>query len=124
MVDHGRPPPHHRVMRFVPPAVTLILAAAWLFSQALDLPWIAAAVAVVALGAVCAPAVRRRAPARRLPVFLVGILLFLATGLALLLQPAAEPAHGLLVQVAIMAVLAPIVPLVYALTFDGGLDRE
>ncbi|MFV2073241.1 MAG: hypothetical protein ACC742_11405 [Thermoanaerobaculales bacterium] len=111
-------------MRFALPAVTLILAAAWLFSQALDLPWIAASAAVVALGAVCAPAVRRRAPARRLPVFLIGILLFLAAGLVFLLQPANEPADGLLVQVAIMAVLAPIVPLVYALTFSDGRDHE
>ena len=104
--------------------MTLTLAAGWLFSQAFDLPWIAAAVAVVALGAVCTSAVRRRAPARRLPVFLVGILVFLAAALALLLRPAAEPAHGLLVQLAVIAVLAPIVPLVYALTFDGGNDRE
>jgi len=78
----------------------------------------------VALGAVCTSAVRRRSPARTLPVFLVGILVFLATALAHLLRPAVEPTHGVLIQLAVMAVLAPIVPLVYALTFDRGNVRE
>ncbi|MCK5376581.1 MAG: hypothetical protein KAJ97_05835 [Acidobacteria bacterium] len=109
-------------MRAFTPVVVLLLVTGWLLAVAFDQPLLAALVAVLCLGAVCADAVRRRAPARPPAVALTAILVVLGGFIGLLLLNPPGGAGGFLAQIAVVAVLAPVVPLVYALTF-GGEDR-
>jgi len=106
-------------MRALTPVVVLLLATGWLLAVAFDRPLVAAVVAVLCLGAVCADAVRRRAPARLLTAALFMILAVLGGFIGLLLLNPPRGAGGFLAQIAVVALLAPVVPLVYALTFDG-----
>ena len=71
-------------MRRLVPVSILLLVAAWLAASALDLPRLAALVAVACIGAACVGAIRRRASDRRLAaalsvilVALLAVLLFL-----------------------------------------------
>jgi hypothetical protein len=107
--------------RFVPVSI-LLLVAAWLAASALDLPWLAALVAVACIGAACVGAIRRRAPDRRLAAALSVILVALLAVLLFLVGRETGGATGFYLQLAFMAVLAPIVPIVYALTFPGDRD--
>jgi hypothetical protein len=123
-VDRLSATPHHRAMRSFAPIATLVLVAGWLSAMVFDLPMMALAVAVLCLGAVCADAARRRSPARGLGIALTAILAVLGATIATLLLTPPEDPGGLLIQVAAVAVLAPIVPLIYALTFGEKDQRE
>jgi hypothetical protein len=113
---------HHRAMRRLVPISVLLLVAGWLAASALDLPRVAAAVAVSCIGAACVGAVRGRAPDHRLATALSAILIALLAVLLFLLGKAPGGATGLYLQLAFMALLAPIVPIVYALTFPADRD--
>jgi len=121
-VDRESPSHHHRAMRRLVPISVLLLVAGWLTASALDLPRVAVVVAVLCIGAACVGAIRRRARDRRLAAALSVILVALLTVLLFLLGRQAGGATGFYLQLAFMAVLAPIVPIVYALTFPP--DRE
>ncbi len=102
------------------PLFASVVATGWLAATALDLPLLAAGIAVAAIWAACATAAARR-PVRRLVVALTAVAGSLFVSLLLLLGPAAGGVRGLLLQLAVMVVLTPIVPAVYAATFrDGG----
>ena len=122
VVDPDRLSHHHHAMRRLVPVSVLLLVAGWLAASALDLPRVAAAVAVSCIGAVCVGAVRGRAPDRRLATALSAILIALLAALLFLLGKEPGGATGLYLQLAIMALLAPIVPIVYALTFPADRD--
>ena len=109
-------------MRRLVPISVLFLVAGWLAATALDLPRMAAAVAVSCIGAACVGAVRGRAPDRRLAAALSAILIALLAALLFLLVKEPGGATGLYLQLAVMALLAPIVPIVYALTFPTDRD--
>ena len=102
----------------------LLLVAGWLAATALDLPRMAAAVAVACIGAACVGAVRRRAPDRRLATALSAILIALLAALLFLLGRKTGGATGLYLQLVFMALLAPLVPIVYALTFPADRDAR
>lgn len=98
------------------PATALALAGAWCLAQAADMPRLAAAVAVAALAAASATALERRGTRRlRLAVLLPALLL--GAGLAAVFAAPAGSALGLAAQLAILFVLAPVVPLLYAASF-------
>ena len=109
-------------MRRLVPISVLLLVAGWLAATAFDLPRIAAAVAISCIGAACAGAVRGRAPDRRLAAALSAILITLLAALLFLLGRKMGGATGLFLQLAFMALLAPLVPIVYALTFPADRD--
>jgi hypothetical protein len=121
-VDPEGPSHHHRAMRRLVPVSVLLLVAGWFAASALDLPRVAAVVAVACIGAACFGAIRRRAPDRRLVVALSVILVALLAVLLILLGRGTGGATGFYLQLAFMAVLAPIVPIVYALTFPADRD--
>ena len=100
----------------------LLLVAGWLAATALDLPRMAAAIAVSCIGAACVGAVRGRAPDRRLAIALSAILITLLGALLFLLGRKTGGASGLYLQLVFMAFLAPLVPIVYALTFPSDRD--
>ncbi len=110
-------------MRRLVPISVLLLVAGWLTASALDLPRMAAAAAVLCIGAACGGAIRRRAPNRRLAAALSVILVALLAVLLFLLGRQGGGATGFYLQLAFMAVLAPIVPIVYALTFPADRDN-
>ena len=100
----------------------LLLVAGWLTATALDLPRMAAAVAVSCIGAACVGAVCGRAPDRRLAAALSATLIALLTALLFLLEKEPGGTTGLYFQLVIMVLLAPLVPIVYALTFPSDRD--
>jgi len=109
-------------MRRLVPVSVLLLVTGWLAASALDLPRVAVVVAVACIGAVCVGAISRRAPDRRLAAALSVILIALLAVLLFLLGRGTGGATGFYLQLAFMAVLAPIVPLVYAVTFPADRD--
>jgi len=99
-----------------PPAVALALAALWGVAEAADLPALAAAVAVAAIGAAAATAIHRRGtPRLRLAVRALTALL--GAGLAAVFAAPAGSAAALGAQLAVLVVLAPLAPLLYGATF-------
>ena len=113
---------HHRAMRRLVPISVLLLVAGWLAATALDLPVMAAVVAVSCIGAACAGAVCGRAPDLRLAAALTAILIALLAALLFLPGGKTGGATGLCLQLAFMALLAPLVPIIYALTFPADRD--
>jgi hypothetical protein len=109
-------------MRSLVPVSVLLLVAGWFAASAFDLPRMAAVVAVACIGAACVGAIRLRASDRRLTVALSVVLVALLAVLLFLLGGGTGGATGFYLQLAFMAVLAPIVPIVYALTFPGDRD--
>jgi hypothetical protein len=101
----------------------MVLVAGWILAQGLNQPLWAAVVATLCLGATCSDAMRRRAPASLLVVGLVVILAMLAGVMVLLLLSPLGGGGSLLLQLVLVAVLAPVVPLLYALTF-GDKDAD
>lgn len=114
---------HHRSVRALAPASVLLLVTGWILAQGLDRPLAAAVVAVLCLGAACADALSRRASARLPVAGLVAMMAALAGTVALLLLRPPGGAGSLVVQLLMVVVLAPAVPIFYALTF-GGKDPE
>lgn len=105
------------------PVAAALLALLWCAAQAVASAPLTMAVAVAALWATAALAVRRRrAPGlgRGLAVIMPTLAVML---LALLLRPAVGASH-LLLQLAIFALLAPAAPLLYALTFEHPPDDQ
>jgi hypothetical protein len=99
------------------PAAALALAGLWCLAQAADAPRLAAAVAVAALAAASATALERRGtPRLRLAVLLPAVLL--GAGLAAIFAAPVGSVLGLAAQLAILIVLAPLVPLLYAASFE------
>jgi hypothetical protein len=98
------------------PAVTLTLAALWCLAQAVDAPLLAAGVAVAAIGASAGTAVRRRST-RRLQVAVAALTALLGAGLAAVFAAPAGSPLGIGAQLAILIVLAPLAPLLYAASF-------
>ncbi len=99
-----------------PPAVALALAGLWCVAQAVDAPALAAAVAVAAIGAAAGTAIRRRG-SRRLRVAVAALSLLLGAGLAAVFAAPAGSTAAFAVQLALLIVLAPLAPLLYAATF-------
>jgi len=100
------------------PAAALALAGLWCLAQAVDAPRLAAAVAVAALAAASATSILRRGTRRlRLAVLLPALLL--GGGLVAVFAAPAGSAAGPAVQLAILIVLAPLVPMLYAATFES-----
>ena len=102
------------------PVVAVCLATGWLIASLLDSGRMAAVVVPVALVAVAWTAVSRRRRPLRLALCLLGLGRLVAALLATLL---AAPDDALWIQVSSMALLIPLVPFVYAATFDRGDDR-
>lgn len=100
------------------PVAALALAGLWCLAQAVDAPRLAAAVAVAALAAASATAVLRRGTRRlRFAVLLPALLL--GAGLVGVFAAPAGSAVALAAQLAILILLAPLVPMLYAATFDS-----
>ncbi len=110
-------------MRVLTPAAVLALVTGWIFAQGLDRPMVAAVVAALSVGAACADAMRRRAPAILPVAGLVAILAVLAGAIALLLSLAPAGPTRLVIQLSMVAVLAPVIPIFYAFTF-GAEDAD
>lgn len=111
-------PPHDRPVKApLVPVAALALAGLWCLAQAVDAPRLAAAVAVAALAAVSATSVLRRGTRRlRFAVLLPALLL--GAGLVGVFAAPAGSAIALAVQLAILIVLSPLVPLLYAASFE------
>lgn len=110
-------------MRALTPTAVLLLAIGWILAQGMDQPLWATVVAMLCLGAACTDAMRRRAPGNVAATGLVAILAIVAAAIALVLSlPPGGPGR-LLVQLSLVAVLAPVVPIFYALTF-GNKDAD
>lgn len=122
-VDRRGSRSHHRPVRLATPVVVIVLVAGWIFAQGTNQPLWAAIVATLCLGAACLDAVRRRASASLLVVGLVAILALLAGVMVFLLSSPLGDGGSLLIQLVLLAALAPVVPLLYALTF-GGKDTD
>jgi len=117
---------HRRMVPLVAGGTALM----WLTAQALDLPWLAAATVVAGLGAPALLALGRRPGARRRAGLLAGLTLLMllltaGLGLQLVLHDAelclslglaGHPALPLVIDLALVAILAPLAPLVYAWT--------
>lgn len=101
----------------------MVLVAGWILAQGLNQPLWAAVVATLCLGATCSDATRRRAQASLLVAGLVAILAMLAGVMVLLLVSPPGGGGSLLMQLVLIAVLALVVPLLYAFTF-GGKDAD
>lgn len=99
------------------PVVALALAGLWCLAQAVDAPRLAAAVAVAALAAASATALERRGT-RRLRLAVLLPVLLLGAGLAAIFAAPVGSVLGLAAQLAILIVLAPLVPLLYAASFE------
>jgi hypothetical protein len=112
-------PPHDRPARTPAlPGAALALAGLWCLAQAVDAPRLAAAVAVAALAAASAISGLRRGT-RRLRIAVLLPALLLGAGLVAVFAAPADSALGLAAQLAILIVLAPLAPALYAATFDS-----
>jgi uncharacterized membrane protein HdeD (DUF308 family) len=112
-------PPHGRPIRTPAlPGAALALAGLWCLAQAVDAPQIAAAVAVATLAAASATSGLRRG-SRRLRFAVLLPALLLGAGLVAVFSAPADSAVALAVQLAILIVLAPLAPVLYAATFDS-----
>lgn len=110
-------------MRSFAPIAAVALTVGWLIAMVFDLPVLALTVAMVCLGVACADAIHRRFPARGLGISLAAVLTILGGTIAVLLLSPPDAPGGLVVQVVAIAVLAPVFPLIYAITF-GAKDRR
>ena len=109
-------------MRRLVPISILLLIAGWIAASAYDLPTMAAVVAVLCIASACVGAVRGRAPDRRLPAALSAIFITILAVLLFLLGNETGGATGLVLLLGVMALLALLVPIVYALTFPTNRD--
>jgi peptidoglycan/LPS O-acetylase OafA/YrhL len=111
------------VRSFVLPAVSTALAALWLAAAAFDAPAVASLVAVAAITAgICLAVHRRRRHRRSLVAVAAGAGLAVAALLgAELLLPPGGPTRFVL-QLVFVALLAPVVPTLYAATFEPPPD--
>jgi hypothetical protein len=105
------------------PWATLVLACAWCLAQALPSGAMAAAVAVAAIWLTAALALRRRPP-RRLARALAAMMAVLSGGLMALLLMPGTGSLAVLIQLALVLVLAPAAPAIYAATFSDHDDEE
>jgi hypothetical protein len=103
------------------PLTAVLLALLWCLAQQLDRPVLVTAAVVLIVAATSALAVQRRR-SRALALLIVGINLILAVLLFSLLLT--DPLLGLYLQLALIATLAPLVPLVYAITFEPDSDQD
>jgi Na+/melibiose symporter-like transporter len=103
------------------PLVATLLALLWCLAQLLSSAYLATATAVAVIAATLALALQRR-QGRALPWMIAGIVLILAILLVGLLLTDSQ--LGLSLQVALIVILAPLVPLVYALTFEPDADND
>ncbi len=106
------------------PVTAAALAAAWCVAEVLGSAPVAATVAVAAVVAACATGLRRRRRRRALAAALAVIAAVLAVLVTSLLHHSSGPG-ALVHQLLIVAILGPLAPLVYALTFEDqpGEDR-
>jgi hypothetical protein len=112
------PPPDRPVKAPLLPVAALVLAGLWCLAQAVDAPRLAAAVAVAALAAASATSVLRRGTRRlRFAVLLPALLL--GAGLVAVFAAPTDSAVALAAQLAILIVLAPLAPVLYAATFES-----
>ena len=111
--------PHDRQVKApLLPVAALALAGLWCLAQAIDAPRLAAAVAVAALAAASATSVLRRGTRRlRFAVLLPALLL--GAGLVAVFAAPADSPIALAAQLAILIVLAPLAPVLYAATFES-----
>ena len=101
------------------PAMAAVTAVLWCVAQALDCGLLAAGVTVLALAGAALTAGDRRADPRSLRTAVVAVMAVAGAGLGALLVVTDVDLLGRLI---VVAVLAPAVPLIYALTFprEGG----
>jgi peptidoglycan/LPS O-acetylase OafA/YrhL len=124
----GREQDDPGVRGLIVPIVGAALAAGWIVAAAFDAPAMAALVAAAAVSASVCLAVRRRRRHRRMLVA-VAVGAGLAVGALLgaeLLLPHGGPTR-LVLQLAFVLLLAPVVPALYAATFEppcDGRDRS
>jgi len=114
----GSGPDHPPVRSAAPAVVGAILSAMWIAAAAFGSAVLAAAVATAAIAAGVAAARRRRSRRRALTVVAACIGLAVAALLAAEILLPVDGARGLWLQLLFVAVLAPIVPAVYAWTFE------
>jgi len=102
------------------PLIALVLAVGWCLAQALNAPVLGAVVAASAIAAGAAIGLRRRASSALLLPWLA-VLCVVVAGVALAILSAPPGGPRLWLSYAVMAALAPIVPVLYARTFpmDG-----
>lgn len=112
-LSHGRP-----IRTPALPGAALVLAGLWCLAQAVDAPRFAAAVAVATLAAASATSGLRRG-GRRLRFAVLLPALLLGAGLVAVFSAPADSAVALAAQLAILIVLAPLAPVLYAATFDS-----
>lgn len=112
-------PPHDRLVKApLLPVAALALAGLWCLAQAVDAPRLAAAVAVATLAAASATSVLRRGTRRlRFAVLLPALLL--GAGVAAVFAAPADSTVAFAAQLAILIVLAPLAPVLYAATFES-----
>jgi uncharacterized membrane protein HdeD (DUF308 family) len=103
------------------PLGAALLALLWLLVQLLNSAYLATAAAVAVIAATLALAFQRRQD-RALPWLVAGIVLILAALLVGLLYT--DRQAGLYLQLALIVILAPLVPLVYAFTFEPDADND
>jgi hypothetical protein len=106
--------------RAVPLGATL-LALLWCLVQLLDSACLAAVASVLVIASTLALGFQRR-QGRAIRGLVTGIAVILAGLLVSLLY--ADPRAGLYLQLAMIAILAPLVPLVYASTFEAESDQD
>lgn len=106
--------------RAVPLGATLI-ALLWCLAQLLDSACLATVAAVAAIASTLALGFQRR-QGRTIRGLVAGVVVILAGLLVSLLF--AGPLAGFYLQLAMIVILAPLVPLVYAVTFEPEPDQD
>ena len=93
----------------------LLLSCGWLLAQTLASPFLAAAVCVGAISSCAALGLRRRP--LTFGIILAGLGITIAAFLTYCLTDTFSAGGGFIIQILFILVLAPIIPLVYALSF-------
>jgi lysylphosphatidylglycerol synthetase-like protein (DUF2156 family) len=101
------------------PVAAVVLACAWCAAEITDLTALAVGFSVIAVGATAAVAGRRRS-GNGFWLVVVVVMVLLALVIGLLLIPGGSGWIGLVIQVAAMLLLAPLIPVLYALSFPDG----
>jgi hypothetical protein len=96
--------------------LVLLLSCGWLFAQTIDSPFVAAAVCVTAIASCAALGLHCR-QSIVFVVFLCILSLLIAAFLTYCLIGTFTSGGGFIVQVIFLLLLAPLVPLFYALSF-------
>lgn len=100
------------------PAAAVVLASAWCVAEIIDLTALAAGFSVAAVGATAAVAGKRRG-GTGFWLVVAAVMVAIALVVGLLLIAGGPGRIGVVIQLAAMLLLAPLFPILYALSFPN-----